>query len=59
MAQLLCKIIGHREFNEAVLRNRLWEHRDFAGYSQWDFRENHCLRCGDSLVDHPDENVAA
>lgn len=50
MTPLLCKIIGHREYNDEVLRARPWQDTDFLGFSQEDFREAHCLRCGNPLL---------
>lgn len=50
MAQLICKLIGHREFTDEVLTVRPWEDPDFSGYVLEDFREDHCLRCGGSLL---------
>jgi hypothetical protein len=46
MNQIICHIIGHREYNEEVLDVRPWEDPDFASYAQEDFREEACLRCG-------------
>jgi hypothetical protein len=50
MKQLLCKVIGHREFDPEVLADRPWENRDFRGFSPAEFREPHCLRCGEDLI---------
>jgi hypothetical protein len=51
MNQILCKIIGHRDFSPEVLRIRPWESPDFQALPISDFRELHCLRCGESLRD--------
>jgi len=58
MTQILCKIIGHREYDDEVLEVQPWQDRDFSGYAQEDFRETHCLRCGEALI-AGDEAVAA
>lgn len=42
-------ILGHREYAADVLEQRPWESPDFRRYSPSDFRELHCLRCGESL----------
>lgn len=50
MTQLICKLIGHREYDDEVLEARPWQDADFRGYAREDFREATCLRCGDSIV---------
>ncbi|MDA8290112.1 MAG: hypothetical protein M0Z33_00275 [Actinomycetota bacterium] len=50
MTHVICKLIGHREFDDEVLDIRPWEDRDFSGYSKEDFRSETCLRCGDELA---------
>ena len=50
MAHILCKLIGHREYGDEVLQFRPWEDPDFVEYSQQDFRETNCLRCGELLL---------
>ncbi len=50
MTHMICKLIGHREFDDEVLEVRPWEDRDFTGYSKDDFRAEACLRCGDTLT---------
>lgn len=49
MNHMICKLIGHREFDDEVLEVRPWEDRDFSGYSKEDFRVDRCLRCGEDL----------
>jgi hypothetical protein len=49
MSQLLCKIIGHREYDPKVLFERPWELEDLRHYPPSAFRETHCLRCHDEL----------
>jgi hypothetical protein len=49
MTQLLCTIIGHREYDPEILAAQPWLDRDIRGYSQSDFRELNCLRCGQPL----------
>jgi hypothetical protein len=51
MNQIICKIIGHRDYSPEVLRIRPWENPDFRAASLADFRELNCLRCGESLRD--------
>lgn len=50
MNEIICKLIGHREYDAEVLEIRPWQDRDFSGYSQEDFREPNCLRCGGALA---------
>ncbi len=50
MTQLICRIVGHKEFSDEVLALRPWEDPDFAGYALADFREPACLRCGAELA---------
>lgn len=52
MTQIICKVLGHKEYADEVLEVRPWEDRDFYHYSQEDFREPSCLRCGESLLRH-------
>ena len=52
MNEIICKLIGHREYDDEVLELRPWQDHEFAAYSQLDFREEHCLRCGAPLVAH-------
>lgn len=47
---LICKLLGHREFSHEVLSVQPWQDPDFAGYILEDFREEHCLRCGEPLL---------
>ena len=49
MKRIVCKIIGHRDFDPQTLAARPWEDPDFYGYAQVDFREVECLRCGEAL----------
>ena len=49
MTDLLCMIVGHREFRTEVLDARPWQNLDIHGYSPADFRESECLRCGHAL----------
>jgi hypothetical protein len=49
MNQLLCKIIGHKDFSPEVLSLKPWENPDLRATSIVDFRELNCLRCGESL----------
>ena len=49
MTDILCMIVGHREFRTGVLDARPWENLDIHGYSPVDFRESECLRCGQAL----------
>jgi hypothetical protein len=51
MNQILCKIIGHKDFSPEVLAFRPWEDPDLLATSIVDFRELNCLRCGESLRD--------
>ncbi len=46
---LICLIVGHRAYDPEVLATRPWEDPDFYQYSQDDFREPKCLRCGEPL----------
>lgn len=49
MKRAVCLIIGHREYDAEVLAFRPWQDPDFYGYSEADFREPNCLRCGEVL----------
>lgn len=49
MTQIICKLLGHREYDDEVLELRPWQDADFRGYCQEDFRADHCLRCGEAL----------
>jgi hypothetical protein len=49
MRQIVCKIIGHQEYDPEVIAAQPWNDPDFYGYSQTDFREPKCLRCGELL----------
>lgn len=50
MKHILCKVIGHREFDPEVLAARPWESQDFRHFTPVEFREPQCLRCGEELV---------
>ncbi len=50
MKEIICKIVGHREFDPEVVASRPWEASDLHSYSELDFREENCLRCGHELV---------
>jgi hypothetical protein len=47
--KILCILVGHREYDPQVIKGRLWEDPDFQQYALPDFRETHCLRCGEAL----------
>lgn len=49
MKQLLCKLMGHQEYEPEVLEAKPWLDDDFYGYDELDFREPKCLRCGEPL----------
>jgi hypothetical protein len=49
MKRIVCKIVGHRDYDPQVLVIRPWEDPDFYSYAQADFRESACLRCGEAL----------
>ena len=49
MKEIICKIVGHREFDPGVVASRPWEGSDLHSYSELDFREENCLRCGHEL----------
>ncbi len=49
MKHVLCKLVGHRDYDPEVLAVKPWEDPDFYGYSLEDFREPACLRCGEVL----------
>lgn len=52
MTQLICRLLGHREYADEVLALRPWQDPDFKGYAREDFREARCLRCGGPLEAH-------
>ena len=47
--RILCKIVGHRDYDPEVLAAKPWEDPDFYNYALSDFREPNCLRCGEPL----------
>jgi hypothetical protein len=47
--KILCILVGHREYAREVLEGRPWEDPDLQQYALPDFRETHCLRCGELL----------
>ncbi|HTV11538.1 MAG TPA: hypothetical protein VME20_06710 [Acidimicrobiales bacterium] len=49
MKQFLCIVLGHQEYSPDVLEAKPWDDPDFYGYDRLDFRELHCLRCGEEL----------
>ena len=49
MTQILCKVVGHRDYDRKVLASRPWEDLDINGFAKIDFRSSICLRCGHSL----------
>ncbi len=50
MKRIVCKIVGHRDYTPEVLAVKPWRDPDFYAYSQSDFREPACLRCGEALM---------
>jgi hypothetical protein len=49
MKQVLCKLVGHRDYDPEVLAIKPWLDPDFYAYAPEDFREPVCLRCGEVL----------
>ena len=50
MKNILCRILGHQQYDPDVLAARPWEDPDFYGYDIEAFREDRCLRCGQPLT---------
>jgi len=49
MKSILCRLLGHQEYSQAVLAARPWDDPDFSEYERSAFRELRCVRCGELL----------
>ena len=53
MKNVMCRLLGHQQYEAEVLAIRPWEDPEFYGYDIADFREDRCLRCGEALPREP------
>ena len=51
MKDIMCRILGHQEYDPGVVAAHPWDDPDFYEYDLEDFRETNCVRCG-HLLEH-------